>query len=202
MRSGRCSKCADDKRGPEHGRCHKADCSCGWHDQDIRDKAAALVEDAPLPTGAVRLRVANLNAAAALVAEADLSLDPEDSLRILHALRKATAILADVDAALVQRIYLAGEHGDVRVEGLPAARVQRGRERKSWDTRGAVLDYLGARLADVVDIEPGHATRVANMILDVAGVSYCKVTALRDVGLSIDDYCESQPGKISVQFIE
>lgn len=127
--------------------------------------------------------------------------EAEQSLRILHRLREATRTLAQVDAALVTHLYLAGEHGDVTVEGLPPVKVVRRKDRKNWDSRGAVFDYLRTRVAQA-DGEYPDPTAVAEWVLELVGVSYCRTTALKAAGLQPQDYCTETPGSLSVTFVE
>lgn len=234
MRSGFCSllSCSKNQRGATHDRCRMESCSCTWHDEDVKVKAAALTDETPLvvmtkdPDATTALVAAAMKMgrggeppasdlleaimAVSIAAEhltraaTDLP-DAEQSLRLLHLLRKAIDHARDVDAALVQHIYLAGEHGDVRVEGLPPAKVQRARDRKNWDERGAVFAYLERRLDEHTfehDGEYPDPSTVASWVLEVVGVSYCRVTPLRDRGLDPADFCDETPGRISVQFAD
>lgn len=241
MRSGFCSidLCTDETRGPTHDRCRKDDCSCGWHGEDVKAKAAALVDPEPTkrpdgeidwtdperieslatviataprehaknlarggPVSESTAAIMTLTTVAARLSEvlADAP-DPEESLRLLYELRKASRLIADIDAELVRTAYLSGEHGDVRIEGLPPARVQRGKVRKEWDSRQAAMDYVQHQVV-MNDGELPDPLQVAAWVLDVVGVSYCRVTPMRDAGLDVADYCTESPGRISVQFTD
>lgn len=203
MRSGFCSR--DDT---QHARCRMDACSCPQHDQDVRDKAAALVDptistsDAPLSIGAA---VDLIGVASADLATAALVLpsDAADSLRVLYALRQSLGRIRDVEAALVQHIYLTGDHGDVRVDGLPPAKVQRGRDRKEWDPRGAVFAYIDAKLTETGEVpEPSAVADWVMEVLPANASTSCKVTALRSVGLDPKDWCVESPGRLTVTFHE
>lgn len=128
------------------------------------------------------------------------ALTAEDALRMLHRLREATTALAEIDAVLSRHIYLSGEHGDVRLDGLPAARVVRGRDRKNWDGRGAAFAYVDRQLASSDGEVPDPAAVVA-WVLEVVGVGYCRTTALKAAGLDPESYCDSAPGKVRVEFV-
>lgn len=127
-------------------------------------------------------------------------MSPEGALHLLYSLRESLGMLRDLDAALARHIYLAGEHGDVRVEGLPPARVQRGRDRKAWDGRGMAMAVVDAKLKETGEVPTPH--EVASWVLDAVGIGYGRVTVLRALGLKPGDYCESSPGAISVQFVQ
>lgn len=199
MRSGHCSN-----GDTGHARCRMASCSCPQHDADTLARSAALTET-PTVEASELDPVAILNtlseAAADLSEAVTAVLDPEAALLILHRLRGILATLGQVDAHLVTTAYLYGEHGDVRVEGLPPAKVTRGRERKAWDSRGAAFAYVDRKIRAAGGVTP-DPSEVAAWVLDVIGASYCKVTPLRDVGLDPTDFCTESPGRLGVQFLE
>lgn len=206
MRSGFCSD--GDKR---HDRCRLDSCSCPQHDADLKAKAAALVapevaellepgeSPRPLWDAVAEVAFAALHVTKEATGLSDLP--PEEALRVLYGLRDAIDNLRDVDAALVQHLYLHGEHGDVRVEGLPAARVQRNRDRKAWDERGAVRDYVNHQIVSN-DGELPDPLQVVEWVLNVVGVNYCRVTPLKAAGLDPKDYCTETPGSLSVAFFD
>lgn len=230
MRSGLCGQCPrvteDAKRGPMHGRCTMDSCSCIWHDEDVKDKAAKLITEAkPRDVSLVTQIVAVPDPNSPLFAKTlapkppletllfmceqlarqSIGLDevaPDEALSRLHSLRQSIALLQTIDAALVTRIYLAGEHGDVRVDGLPVAKVTRGRDRKSWDARGVSRSVIDCHMTERGFEPPSDPWEVAEWLLEVLGVGYARVTPLRTMGLDPEDFCESSPGKISVQFVE
>lgn len=232
-------------RGSRHGRCRLNSCSCAGHDQDVRDKAAALVGEyvpgcgfvaptltiaghpkesgqdivpAPpltMPIHAVADEVDRETALWDAVKSSALSalrvsteatgldqLDAETCMRILYALRAGLEHLRDVEAGLVNRIYLAGPHGmDVRVEGLPPAIVGRSKNRKGWDERGAAFAYLDSKMA-ARDGEAPDPGEVVDWMLELFGVNYVRTTPLKAVGLQVDAFCEETPGKPQVSFIQ
>lgn len=204
MRSGHCS--GNDKG---HGRCRMASCSCPQHDADLKAKAAALVAPEvaellepsepprPLWDAVAEVAFAALHVTKEATGLSDLP--PEEALRVLYGLRDAIDNLRDVDAALVQHIYLHGEHGDVRIEGLPPAKITRGRERKDWDARGAAFAYVDSKMTERQGETPDPAD-VVSWVLDVVGASYCRVTPLRTVGLEPEAFCTSSPGRLAVTF--
>lgn len=207
MRSGRCS--GDDS---EHKRCRMASCSCPQHDGDLKAKAAALVDSLPTiaasrgstvpttPTGIEKLEAG----VDLLDGEVRRAKDGDSALRLLYDLRQVLGSLHVLEASLIQTAYLHGEHGDVRIEGLPPVKVTRGRDRREWDPRGAVFAYLGAKLEAVEGEYPDPRT-VADWVMEVLPANAstsCKVTALRAAGIEPKDYCIESPGRLTVTFTE
>lgn len=204
MRSGFCS--GDDA---QHSRCRMKHCSCPQHDQDVKDRAAALMGDVfdGLRPDPIRDYVRATSDAAHLLSIAATEVgerSAEDCLRLLHDLRASINLLKDVDAALVQRIYLAGEHGDVRVDGLPPAKVTRGRDRKEWDARGAVFAYLDSVMSERQGelMEPSAVADLVMEVLPANSSTACKVTALKARGIDPKDYCTETPGRLAVTFVQ
>jgi hypothetical protein len=213
MRSGFCLECPQVRdgspavRGPKHTRCRKADCSCVWHDQDVRDKGTALAaQPVEKPVEKDLAAAVERVALAALEVTTEATgldaLAPEDCLRILYSLRAALEHLRDVEASLVREIYTRGEHGDWQVLGLPVAKVTRSRDRKSWDGRGIARAVIDARIEERNGQIPDDPWDVADWLLEVLGISYGRVTALRALGLDPEMFCESSPGALRVVFSE
>lgn len=135
-----------------------------------------------------------------------------DTVAWLHDVRSRLAVLES---------YVSRELG--RMDGCPdvitlsdgrLAEVMKGKDRKAWrhddwkrDVRLAVSDGIGGDVW-VVDPETGEtheedATAVIHGAIAAAqavhGSTAPKVTALKALGLSADDYCESYPGPYSVK---
>lgn len=204
MRSGHCSACANSEttgfRSPTHVRCRMPSCSCLGHDQDVKDKAAALVEPARTLAGEVEMLA--LTASVLSSAAVGLDLPAEDALRLLHQLRSALSAIRDVEAVLVTHIYVTGEHGDVQVADLPMAKVVRRRDRKVWDGRGIARAVVDARMTERGFEVPSDPMDVADWLLEVLAVSYARVTQLRAMGLDPEEFCETTPGSLSVTFAD
>lgn len=124
----------------------------------------------------------------------------------------------------VAEAYVARELG--RMDGTPevielpdgrTAQVNKGKDRKEWrhddwkrDVREAVLEQVTATWSDAPEVltEDGEvatlplaqivSTAMAN-VQAVHGSAAPKVTALKPLGLSADDYCTSSPGPYSVR---
>lgn len=125
-------------------------------------------------------------------------LDWKDAVRLLADLRDAAHLLGVVDNALVKHIYLTGEHGKATVEGVGQVQVSRSRDRRKWDERGVVQAVLDARMTERGGEMPNEPWEVAEWLLEVLGVGYCRVTPLRAMGINPADYCEDTPGNLTV----
>lgn len=119
--------------------------------------------------------------------------------------------LAQTEALLAARV---GRDEAVQRAGvLPDGRqyeVRKGATRKAWahdewkhDARRAVLSDIGAETVVVPDT--GEAVNLADLLArvqEVHGSGPPRATALRALGLSPDDYCQSVPGPWSVTVSE
>lgn len=134
------------------------------------------------------------------------------------ALAETVAWLQAMKARLSQaEAFVARELGRMdstpEVIELPDGRtalVRKGKERKEWrhddwkrDVRLAVVRAAEIDVEhDLVDAETGQFIDVLDLIAKaqaVHGSAAPKVTALKPLGLSADDYCTSGPGPYSVQ---
>jgi hypothetical protein len=124
----------------------------------------------------------------------------EDAIRLLDQLRPAIATLRQVDSLLARRAYLAGPHGrDVAVlDGIGPVSITRTADRKRWDERGVARAVIDAKMADSTGESP-DPWDVAEWLLEVVSVGYCRVTPLRALGLEPEAFCDVEPGNISVQ---
>ena len=81
--------------------------------------------------------------------------------------------------------------------------VRRSDSRKAWAHKDLAAD-LAARLVQTsIDFETGEMLKsteeLITEVLDYAGVSYWKVTALNKMGMSADDYCEVTEGPLKIR---
>lgn len=121
-----------------------------------------------------------------------------DAIRLLDQLRTAGRTAGQVDATLVRHIYLTGEHGRQEIDGVGVVGIARTRDRKDWDERGVARAVIDAKMADTTGEAP-DPWQVAEWLLEVYGVNYCRVTPLRALGLDPKMFCEETPGKPAVQ---
>ena len=139
-------------------------------------------------------------------------LDLDRAINDLAELRTVRKALADWEVVL--ETYIADSLGRnvTTVEGVGTVQVRYGTDRKAWekhDLLRAVLDSHRPPSPDgeVHPSDDGHA-EVAGEALscspDLARVLDCfnlpapRVTALKERGIPVDEYCQSQPGRISV----
>lgn len=195
MRSGHCGN-----GDAGHERCRMAGCSCPSHDSDLLEKAATLTQPVLPDSVAAAVEVFVLAAEQLSIAAREPG-TAEDALRLLHRLRVGITAAQEVDASLVTHVYLHGEHGDVRLDGIPAAKVQRARDRKAWEHRGLAQAVMDAQMDKRAGEPPSDPWEPIEWLLDAAGLSYWRVTQLRALGIDPEAFCTSEPGKVSVQFI-
>lgn len=124
----------------------------------------------------------------------------EDAVRYLDELRTAVETIKQVDSLLVRRAYLAGPHGvnSAVLDGIGPVTITRSKNRKRWDERGVARAVIDARMADTTGESP-DPWDVAEWLLEVIAVGYCRVTPLRGLGLEPAAFCDEEPGSISVQ---
>jgi hypothetical protein len=135
-------------------------------------------------------------------------------------LAETVAWLQDVRRELgTAEAYVARELG--RMIGCPdvieladgrRAEVLKGKDRKEWrhedwkrDVRSAVLTEAGLADHDLIHPETGETLEPADLLALLAkvqavhGSAAPKVTALKPLGLSADDYCTTGPGPYAVR---
>lgn len=125
--------------------------------------------------------------------------DWQDGVRLLARIRYAMDQAGYVQSSLTTHVYLTGEHGDQDVEGVGRVKIARGRDRTKWDERGVVQAVLDAKMQERGGEMPNDPWDVAEWLLEVLGVGYCRVTPLRALGLDPKLFCEDTPGKVGVQ---
>lgn len=145
--------------------------------------------------------------------EAANAIDTADVEELAHlhvALVKARQRLATI-CTIVEQV-LVDVMPDKRLElpGLPVLERRRGTDRKAWQSVD-LLDELFRRA--VVDTETGEVLddealirqRLHEVLVDCVpftGSLGWRVTALRDLGLDPDEWCETKPGRTSIQIHE
>lgn len=111
--------------------------------------------------------------------------------------------LATVKDAAEHRLVEA--MGDLPEVSIPGATMEarRSDSRKSWAHKDIAAEVARRIVQTNVDFETGEMLRsTEDLIADVltyAGVSYWKVKALNNIGISADDYCEVTEGPIKVR---
>lgn len=78
-----------------------------------------------------------------------------------------------------------------------AERTGGGLTRRNWDSRAIAQDLVKARTEKYGTFDsPGD---VADLLVEAAGVSYWKTTALKQYGLDPDEYCQSERARQTVK---
>lgn len=126
--------------------------------------------------------------------------DPEDwrdALRVLRALRRGIERLRQVDAGLVQWLYLHGEHGQHQtLDGLGPFAITRGRSKERWEERSLAHDFVEAKIRANGGEAP-DPREVVEWVLELGRLEPRK-TPPRAMGMPLEDYYYSEPGTIQV----
>ena len=127
------------------------------------------------------------------------SLDFDTAAEMLAREDTARAALAVIHESMTLHTWKArgDRYGDVVHPTLGTIGVRRGKNRKEWQhdaLAGAVVDaHMDATGGELPDPDT-----VRTWITDAAGISYWKVTALKELGIEVEDYCATLPGKPGV----
>lgn len=129
--------------------------------------------------------------------------DPADlgaALLELDALRGELATVRD-DAE--QRLVAAmGDLPELTVPGATLM-VRRSDSRKAWAHKDLAADLAERLVQSSIDFETGERLKTTEEliteVLDYAGVSYWKVTALNKMGMTADEYCEVTEGPLKIR---
>lgn len=96
-------------------------------------------------------------------------------------------------------------HDVIEVPGLPPIQKRGGTDRKSWDWDG-LLPVLLRRHLDpegTGEVDPAVVEAAATFATKVLGVTPSKgpkITAVKGLGLDPDEWCQTTPGRATVQF--
>lgn len=139
-------------------------------------------------------------------------LDIETALRDLKELREIRAALADWECLLTEWTDAYLGRNTLTVQGIGTALVKHGKKRKEWDTRELLRAVLDSRLpptddGEVHPFDDGeadvkgetiHVSPDAARILHVWNLGEPRVTALKERGIPVDEYCSATAGKVTV----
>lgn len=80
--------------------------------------------------------------------------------------------------------------------------IKGGKPRKAWD-HVSLKAAVSSRIRDMaVDFDTGEVllseAEMIEKVLDTVGISYWKVGALGDLGINVDNYCETGESKVSL----
>jgi len=96
----------------------------------------------------------------------------------------------------------------VEVPGLPVFERRKGTDRKSWDSEALLSRVVRVALTDPttgeVESDPAvvreQLVSVLSAVVPFTGSLGWRVRALRDLGIDPDEWCETSPGRVTVQF--
>lgn len=139
-------------------------------------------------------------------------LDIETALRDLADLREIRTALGDWEHMLTEWVADYLGRNTITVEGVGTAQVRYGTDRKEWATHDLLRAVLDSRMkpnadgevhptddgAAEVKGEPVTVSPDAARILHVWNLGTPRITALRERGIPVDEFCTSTPGKVSV----
>jgi hypothetical protein len=115
----------------------------------------------------------------------------EDLLDLLLTLREVKSefdlIVRDVEddcARLMRRKHF-------NTPQLTAERWAGGLDRRNWQSKDLARKIIA-------DGDFDHPQDVADMLFELAAVSYWRVTKLRELGIDPDEFCDSAPGRATV----
>lgn len=126
------------------------------------------------------------------------TLEETDALQALGLLRHATWLAGTVDAALVRHLYLTSEHGERLIDGVGKVRVYRSRSSERWDERGVARAVIDAKMEERGGELPDDPGEVAEWLLEAVSVGYARKTVLRGMGIPLEPFYDSLPGKPKV----
>ena len=127
----------------------------------------------------------------------------------LHALRRLKRDLAMLESAVEADVAKLMPQPTVEFDGFVAQR-RRGTDRKAWQSE-QLLDQVLLRAAhdpetgEVIDdpyLLRDRVSELVRMTLPVVPSTGWRVTGLKALGLDPEDWCESSPGRTSVQLHE
>lgn len=129
--------------------------------------------------------------------------DIDRAVRDLAELRAARKALADWEDVLAEFVADGIGRNTVHVDGVGAVEAKRGAKRTEWD-HDALWRTVVARARDerAVDPDTGEVVEsegeaVGRVLAECARPAW-RLTPLRDRGIDPDEYCHTQPGRISV----
>ena len=136
-------------------------------------------------------------------------LTPERALQALHAVRDMLTALRGLDSDLCASVYRQTGSTDLVLPDLGAIKVGRTANRTQWDhddwksaVRHGIFERHGIT-GDLIDSATGEVHEKYALLeeaMEVSGSAAPRLTALRALGLSPDEFCDTSPGNPSVQF--
>lgn len=134
---------------------------------------------------------------------AEATSDPTDLATIFLAIEDIKGDVQALRNAVEQHLVEAmGDDPELTVEGA-VLEVRRADSRKAWAHQDLAAEVAERLVQSAVDFETGEVLKTPEDLLremvTYAGVSYWKVGALKQLGISADDYCEITEGGMKIR---
>ena len=127
------------------------------------------------------------------VNEADLDVWSEHLVTLNH-IKKDIALIYDVFSARMIDKMQSEKKTELTLSTGTEIKCKVGSARKSWDSKGLMMQVFERLQQSSVDMDTGEVTlsteEIVNKILDYVQPSYWRVGALNDLGINADQYCE------------
>lgn len=125
--------------------------------------------------------------------------DPEKTIRLIHlgfVLNEAKKYITSLQKEATELLLSSDWDKSPYQNQQFSVETKTGQPRKKWDHKG-LASQVAKRIHDrSVDIDTGEVTKTAQEqieeLLEYASPSYWRVTALKEIGIDPDDYCEVQ----------
>lgn len=134
-----------------------------------------------------------------------LNLQPdswENAALLLHHLRLARQALATaeskVETLVAQMMRDAGVFDATELNGIGVIQRRGGSKRKQWEHDALAKQVIDTHMTDT-DGEVPDPWVVRDWLLEAAAVGYWRVGVLKKLGIDVDDYCATEPGRPTVQ---
>lgn len=139
-------------------------------------------------------------------------LDLDRAISDLAELRAVRAAITDWEVVLTDYIADSLGRNVTTVEGVGTVQVRYGTDRKEWATHDLLRAVLDSRMPPSPDGEvhpsddgqaevkgePVTVSPDASRILQVWNLGTPRITALKERGIPVDEYCTATAGKVSV----
>lgn len=128
------------------------------------------------------------------------ALDVLDTLHLLRRLRHEVETLQRLDATLVKHAYVRGEHGRQLIDGVGQVYIGRARAGERWESEAGVREYVERKLIEVGGelVDPEVIVGWVLEVLPATSSTKLRTTPLKAVGIDVEDYRSSVPGKLRV----
>jgi hypothetical protein len=118
-------------------------------------------------------------------------------LALLGILRASVRQALKLDALLVDHLHDHGTWGERIVEGIGPVRTYRRPKNTRWDERGTAYAVLAKHMEETGGEVPDPGV-VIDWLLEAAAVDYYRVTALRALGIDVDEFRHQEKGTRAV----